>query len=284
MVSSESFTESNDFMYIDSHAHLFNEDFGRDLHDVILRAQEAGVDKIIVPGTNEKTSHEALELAAKYEHIYACVGFHPHDAGKATDKLIGEIELLAAYRKVVGIGEIGLDYHYDFYPHDTQIAVFREQIEMAVRMNLPIIVHTRESLKETVEVVEEVLQAHPQWKSGEGKTTNDSNPGRGVFHCFTGTASEAVSLFNNGFVVSYPGIVTFKNSPVAETVSAIGCRHLLLETDSPYMSPVPLRGKRNEPANILHIARKIAELLNIPESDVARTTSLNAIKLFGLAE
>lgn len=271
-------------MYIDSHAHLFDEDFRQDLHEVILRARDAGVDRIVVPGINVETSREALELTAKYEHIYACVGYHPHEASKATDKFLGEIESLSAEPKVVAIGEIGLDYHYDFSPRDGQIAVFKAQIDLAFRKDLPIVVHTRESLKDTMDVVEQFLMGHLKWKPGGGDTADSQAFGRGVFHCFTGSASEARKLFGIGFMVSYPGIVTFKNSPVTQTIAEIGYSNIMVETDSPYMAPVPIRGKRNEPANIVHVGRKIAELLNVSETEVARVTSLNALKLFGFEQ
>lgn len=269
-------------MYIDSHAHLFGKDFGKDVHEVISRARDAGVDHIVVPGTDEKTSGEAIELAERYDCVHACVGFHPHDALNASDRLLGEIETMADNQKVVAIGEIGLDYHYDFTLHDKQIAVFKRQVEMAVRKNLPIVVHTRESLKQTIEVIEEVIMDHPQWKSGGELGVHKSNAGRGVFHCFTGSAEEALQLFSKGFFVSYPGIVTFKNSTTAKTLGALGCENILLETDSPYMTPVPLRGRRNEPAYIVHIGRKVSEILSLTEANVAKTTSLNAMNLFGL--
>jgi TatD DNase family protein len=269
-------------MYIDSHAHLFNKDFGNDLDDVIHRAQDAGIDRIVVPGTDNKTSREALALADRYEFIYACVGFHPHEAATVTDGFLSEIESMADHSKVVAIGEIGLDYHYDFAPREKQIAVFKDQIDLAIRKDLPIVVHTRESLTDTIKVVEQCLIEHPQWRD-EGSTLEDvGRSGRGVFHCFTGSAGDAVHLFRKGFFVSYPGIVTFKNSPVTETLGQIGCENILLETDSPYMAPVPLRGKRNEPAHIVHVGKKISEILGLSEADIASVTSLNAVKLFGL--
>jgi TatD DNase family protein len=271
-------------MYIDTHAHLFNEEFGNDLIDVLHRARDAGVDCIVVPGTDSKTSREALELAEQHKFIYACVGFHPHEAMKLTDRLLAEIETMSDHPKVVAIGEIGLDYHYDFSPRDRQIAVFREQIELAIRKNLPIVVHTRESLNDTIEVVERCILDQPRWRSGEGVALNAGNSARGVFHCFTGSASEADQLFSRGFFVSYPGIVTFKNSPVTETLRQIGCENILLETDSPYMAPAPLRGKRNEPAHIAYIGKKISEFLGLSETEIARVTTLNARKLFGLGD
>jgi TatD DNase family protein len=274
--------EENRFMYIDSHAHLFSDDFALDLDEVLQRARDAGIDRIVVPGTDNKTSREALVLAEKHDFIYACVGIHPHEAAKLTDGLLSEIESMTGHPKVVAIGEIGLDYHYDFAPKDVQHTVFKAQIDLAMRKNLPIVVHTRESLTDTISVVEQCLNEHPQWRNEQITTDGGEHSGRGVFHCFTGTAGDAAYLFNKGFFVSYPGIVTFKNSPVVETLRQIGCENVLLETDSPYMAPVPLRGKRSEPAHIVHVGKKISEILGQSEADIARVTSLNASRLFGL--
>ena len=271
-------------MFIDSHAHLFHEHYGKDLHDVLQRARDAGVDEIIVPGTDEKTSREALELSEKYEFIYVCVGIHPHEALKATDKILANIESMAGHQKVVAIGEIGLDYHYDFSPRGQQLALFKQQMELAIRLNLPVVVHTRDSLKDTIDVLEQCMVNQPQWRHGIGTALKNGSPARGVFHCFTGSAIEASHLFGKGFLVSYPGIVTFKNSPVAETLKQIGLENILLETDSPNMAPIPVRGKRNEPSHIVHIAKKIAEILGAPEADIARATTLNSKNLFGLGE
>jgi len=269
-------------MYIDSHAHLFSAEYSDELHDVIERARDAGVERIVVPGTDEKTSREALELADRYDFIFACVGFHPHEAAHASDTLLSEIESMTAHPKVVGVGEIGLDYHYNFSPRDLQKNVFKLQIELAARKNLPIVVHTRDSLEDTLNIVDACVSNLPRWGDVDGLVGGRKPTGRGVFHCFTGTAIEARHLFNKGFFVSYPGIVTFKNSPAAETLKDIGCENILLETDSPYLSPAPMRGKRNEPAYVIHVGRKVSELLGLPEADVAATTSLNARTLFGL--
>ncbi|MCI0708422.1 MAG: TatD family hydrolase [Ignavibacteriae bacterium] len=262
-------------MYIDSHAHLFYEDFRNDLPDVIRRAQDAGVETIVVPGTTRETSRDAVELSEKYPFIYACVGFHPHDASKADAEGLKEIEELSRHPKVVAIGEIGLDFHYDFSPRNKQESVFQAQIEIAVRRNLPIVVHTRESMSQAIETVQSAARKYPDWKMND-------NAGRGVFHCFTGNTDEARELFQIGFYVSYPGIVTFKNSPVVDTLKAIGLKNVLLETDSPYLAPVPLRGKRNEPGNVSHIANKVAEICSLQPSEVGKITSENTRRLFGI--
>ncbi|MBI3586290.1 MAG: YchF/TatD family DNA exonuclease [Ignavibacteriales bacterium] len=269
-------------MYIDSHAHIFFEDYKTDRDDVLQRAQDAGIECIIVPGTNVETSKEALELSEKYDFIYACVGFHPHDASKANDETLREIEELSKHKKVVGIGEIGLDFHYDFSPRQQQIEVFEQQIHIAIRRNLPIVVHTRESMAESIAVVEKALASDGTWREQYHNEHSRYSTPKGVFHCFTGDAQQAWQLLEMGFYVSYPGIVTFKNSPVIETLKDIGYDHILLETDSPYLAPAPLRGKRNEPSNIPLIANKIAEIFRASTEDVARITSYNAKKLFGI--
>jgi TatD DNase family protein len=271
-------------MYIDSHAHLFGKDFANDLHETVERAREARVEYIIVPGVDERTSREAVELAEKYDFIRACVGFHPHEAHRVDNRLMGEIEALSDHKRVVAIGEIGLDYHYDFSPRDKQVAVFREQIDLAVRKNLPIVVHTRESLTETTRVVGDMVRQHAAWNPGKARTLENNPAARGVFHCFTGSALDAAGLFESGFFVSYPGMVTFKNSSAIGVLKQVGCENILLETDSPYMAPVPFRGRRNEPANIVHIGKFIAASLNMLEAEVARLTSRNSRLLFNLNE
>ncbi|HEX9614425.1 MAG TPA: TatD family hydrolase, partial [Bacteroidota bacterium] len=169
--------------------------------------------------------------------------------------------------------------HYDFAPRDKQREVFEKQIAIAVERNLPIVVHTRESTEESIETVERFCVKHPHWRNnGSGEVKG----ARGVFHCFTGTADQARKLFALGFHVSFPGIVTFKNSPVLETLKSIGHESILLETDSPFLTPSPFRGKRNEPAYIPYIANKIAEVLNTTPGVVAGQTTANAKRLFSL--
>jgi len=269
-------------MVIDSHAHLFSQDFDADREDVINRAGQAGVEAIVVPGTTVETSGQALALAQRFASVYACVGIHPHDASTATADALVRIEELSGADRVVAIGEIGLDYHYDLSPRETQREAFRRQIEIAVRRDLPIVVHTRESVGEAAAMVEEAIRCNPSWKAG-GTSVHSRVPAlRGVFHCFPGGPEEVWRLLDLGFLVSYPGIVTFKNSPVVETIKKIGFDHILLETDSPYLAPVPLRGKRNEPANVVLVAQKIAEILGSNVEDVMRATRTNTKKLFGI--
>lgn len=262
--------------YIDSHAHLFYNDYHEDLDVVIVRAIEAGVEAVIAPGTDLETSQEVVQFSDQHPEIYACVGYHPHEASRANEKELVEIEELSKHRKVVAIGEIGLDYHYNFSPREKQIEVFNHQIEIAVRRNLPIVIHMRESAADTYSIIEKVVQKNSNW------LPNTPTPRRGVFHCFPGTAEEASHLRTLGFWVSYTGIVTFNQSSCIDIVKKIGIPNILLETDSPYMTPVPFRGKRNEPANIIYIGQKIAEATGINEEEIALTTTANAKALFGL--
>ena len=272
-------------MFIDSHAHITSKQFDGDRSDVIQRAIDAGVEYIINPGSDLEDSRTAVELAERYANIYACVGFHPHDAKKADEKLLHEIEELSRHPKVVGIGEIGLDFHYDFSPRDVQERVFKAQMEIAQRRDLPIVIHTRESNDETVKLVEEAVAAKPDWRSTLVAPYSRFPAPKGVFHCFSGDPTLAWRLINMGFYVSLPGIVTFKNAGLAAEVARdVSVEHFLLETDSPYLAPVPHRGKRNEPANIPLIAAKVAELQHLSVEDVARSTNFSAYKLFGIGQ
>jgi TatD DNase family protein len=269
-------------MFIDSHAHLFYPDFKDDIDEVIHRALDAGVQFFVVPGTNVETSRQAIALSERYDAVYACVGIHPLDMADADDGALREIEKLSEHTKVVAIGEIGLDYYYDTTPKDKQQRMFRSQIEIAIRRNLPIVVHTRDSMDDAVSAVEEMIQKNEYWRSHQATPNSRVPAPKGVFHCFSGDAQTARKLFGFGFLVSYPGIVTFKNSPVLETLKTIGYDHIMLETDSPYLTPAPHRGKRNEPMYIPQIGKKIAEICSATEEDVARTTTYNAKRLFSI--
>ncbi|HWP82634.1 MAG TPA: TatD family hydrolase [Bacteroidota bacterium] len=264
-------------MLIDSHAHLFYENYKGDRAEVLRRALDAGVEGIVVPGTTVETSEESIELSELNPIVFAAVGFHPHEASKATEEGLKRVEEMSHQARVVAIGEIGLDYYYDLSSPDQQRTVFRRQIEIAVERNLPIIVHTRDSVDEAIRIVREAVNRNSAWCA-----KGHEEPKRGVFHCFTGTAGQATELFELGFTVSYPGIVTFKNSPVLATLKEIGYSNILIETDSPYLTPVPHRGKRNEPAYVKLVAEKIAEVFSVPVETIAETTSRNAQILFGL--
>lgn len=262
--------------YIDSHAHLSHLDYKEDLQAVLDRARDAGVEAVIVPATDLESSREAIQLADRHSEIFACVGVHPHEASKVTEDGLREIEELSKHPKVVAIGEIGLDYHYSFSPRERQCEIFESQIEIAVRRNLPIVVHMRESTIDTFAAIERAVQKNYGWLS------DVSVPKRGVFHCFPGTVEEAAKLRKLGFWVSFTGIVTFKKSQAADVVKQIGFQNVLLETDSPYMTPVPFRGKRNEPSYVVYVGRKIADVSGASEEEVAAATTANAKALFKL--
>jgi len=272
-------------MFIDSHAHLTSEQFNPDRDEVIKRAIDAGVEYIINPGTDLEDSRRAVALAAKHPQVYACVGFHPHEAKKATPESLSELEELSKHPKVVAIGEIGLDFHYDFSPRAVQAEVFKAQIEIAQRRNLPIVIHTRESNEETIAIVERALAADSRWRSHMATPHSRYPAPKGVFHCFSGDPALAWKVIKMGFCISLPGVVTFKNAGLAADVaSQVSVEHLLLETDSPYLAPVPHRGKRNDPSTIPIIARKIAELQHLSVEDVARATNYSAFRLFSVGK
>ncbi|HTY00824.1 MAG TPA: TatD family hydrolase [Bacteroidota bacterium] len=269
-------------MFIDSHCHLTAKEFDADREEVLQRALDAGVHAMVCPGTTIEDSRRAVELASKYDSVYACVGVHPHEAAKAGDRMLEELRELSAQPKVVAIGEIGLDFHYDFSPRDVQERVFREQLDLARERNLPVVIHTRESMDRTLAIVEQVLENDGSWRDDQTFVSRYPHP-KGVFHCYPGDLTTAWRLLGLGFSLSFPGIVTFKNSGSAKEVAgAIPIEHILLETDSPYLAPVPLRGKRNEPANIPLVAAAIASLQGLSSSDVARATNYAALKLFGI--
>jgi len=254
-------------MFIDTHAHLFYPNFTEDIDDVIQRAVSAGVDYIIVPATDIETARQTLLLADRYEIIYAAVGVHPHETKEWNADNLKIIEDLAKHPKVVAIGEIGLDYYYDFSPKEKQIEAFRAQIELALKLNLPVVVHNRESDKDIMEIVREYC----------------SSGLRGQFHCFSGSLSDAKDLIRMKYFISFTGNITYKKADsLLEVLSNIRLQHLLLETDSPFMTPVPHRGKRNEPSYVSLVAEKVAGIYKVSVDDVAKVTSVNAFRLFGI--
>ena len=270
-------------MFIDTHAHLTSREFDADRGEVIRRAADAGVTRIVNPGTNLEDSRRAVELAGKEEGVYACVGVHPHEAAGAGDDTLGAIEELCAERKVVAIGEIGLDFHYDLAPRDDQERVFAAQLGIAARNDLPVVIHMREATEETVRLVRDAVAAHPRWRGGAAAGEGRFPSPKGVFHCFPGEPALAWELVGLGFAVSLPGIVTFRNAGSALDVARdVSAEHLLLETDSPYLAPVPHRGTRNEPARLPIIAQKIADAQHLSVEDIARTTAYGAYRLFGI--
>lgn len=253
----------------DSHCHLNDEKFDEDRDDVIKSIYEAGITKIVNAGYDIASSKKAIELANKYEYIYCTVGISPNDVPKSikeVDTQIEEIKILLNNKKIVAIGEIGLDYYWNKENKDIQNYAFIKQIELANNYNLPIQIHTREAVDDTIKVLKE----NKVEKSG-------------IFHCCPlnrQLVSEALKL---GFYISLAGPITFKNSKNAEEIiNMVPLDKLLIETDSPYLSPEPNRGKRNTPANVVFNARKIAEVTNKTTQEIASITYENACRIFGI--
>lgn len=252
---------------IDSHCHLDSSDFDPDRDAVIERALAAGVDHMMAIGTgNGPPDLEAgVRLADKYAPFYATVGIHPHDAAKAGPDDFKRLADLLAHPKVPAVGEIGLDYHYDFSPRDVQKSVFLEQMAIAANAHKPIVIHTREAWDDTLALIEQHWTPHAIG---------------GIMHCFSGGPGEARRAIELGFYLSFGGIVTFpKALAVQEAARAAPLDRILIETDAPYLAPVPNRGKRNEPAFLVHTARKLAELRAEPYEDICAATSANFRRL-----
>lgn len=255
-------------MLFDTHVHLNADQFEDDVDEVIQRAKDTGVEKMIVVGFDEKTIKKAMKLVETYEFLYAAVGWHPVDAIDLTEDYLAWIEELASHPKVVAIGETGLDYHWEKSPKDVQKEVFKKQIRLAKRVKLPIIIHDRNAHQDIVNVLEE---------------ENAKEVG-GIMHCFGGDISIAKACLEMNFHISFGGPVTFKNASLPkEVVKEIPLDRLLIETDAPFLAPHPYRGKRNEPAYVKLVAEKIAELKNITYEELAQKTTENAKKLFGIS-
>jgi TatD DNase family protein len=254
-------------MLFDTHAHLNAEQYNEDLQEVIERAQEEGVSNIVVVGFDRPTIEKAMDLAENYDFIYACVGWHPVDAIDMTEADLIWIEELAAHPKVVAIGEMGLDYHWDKSPKEIQKSVFRKQIQLAKKVKLPIVIHNRDATADIVEILQE-----------EG-----AEEVGGIMHCFSGSAEIAKECVKMNFYISLGGPVTFKNAKKPKEVAAeIPLDRLLIETDCPYLTPHPYRGKRNEPSYVKLVAEQIAEIKGLSLEDVAIATTRNAKKLFDI--
>jgi TatD DNase family protein len=249
---------------VDTHCHLDNEQFDSDREAVIERARAAGVERMMAIGTGEGPPdlEAAIRLADRYPFIYATIGIHPHDASKATDETFHLLRELARHPKVLAIGEIGLDYHYDFSPREVQREVFERQLELAREADKPIVIHTREAWADTLEVI----RSH--WH------------GEGIMHCFTGDEPQAREALALGFYLSFGGVLTFpKAEPVRQAARIAPVDRILIETDCPYLAPVPHRGKRNEPAFIAETARRLAEIRGISAEEIAIATAANFERL-----
>ncbi|MSN25854.1 MAG: YchF/TatD family DNA exonuclease [Geobacter sp.] len=251
---------------IDSHAHIYYRDYAADFEEMLARASDAGVAAMLVVGTDLESSRESVELAEKYPQLYASVGIHPHDAGRVTEKCYDVIrELAQASPKVVAIGEIGLDFYRDRSPRDVQEVVFQRFLQMASELEMPVIIHDRDAHDRVMTILQE------------------KKVRRGVLHCFSGDAAMAAQAIAMGFYISIPGTITYSsNEALREVVRAVSIDRMLVETDCPYLTPVPFRGKRNEPAYVRIAAEKVAEVKGLTLDDVARITTKNVRDLFGI--
>lgn len=253
--------------FIDTHVHLNADQYDEDLQQVIQRALDAKVEKMVVIGFDRKTIERAMILAAEYEFIYAVIGWHPVDAIDCTEEDLLWIEELAKHPKVVGIGETGLDYYWDKSPKEIQQFWFRKQIKLAQKLNLPIIIHNRDATADVVRILQE---------------ENAASVG-GIMHCFGGSVETARQCIDMNFMISLGGPVTFKNArQPKEVATEIPLEYLLIETDAPYLAPHPYRGKRNEPAFVTLVAEEIARLKELSIEEVAQKTTENAIRFFKL--
>jgi len=244
---------------IDSHAHLTDERFGDDVNEVIARAGAAGVEVIVTVATSTADLHQAIGLAEQHPAVYATAGIHPHSAGECSGDTLEEVRRAAAHPRVVAIGETGLDFHYDFAPRAAQIDCFRAQLRLARELDLPVVVHAREADDDVARLITE---AGPQV--------------RGVLHCFSSGAALLECALELGWYVSFAGMITFKKFDAVDLLRWVPLERLLVETDSPYLAPVPFRGKRNAPAYVTRVVEVAAELRGEEPAQLARATARNA--------
>lgn len=250
---------------IDTHCHLADKKFAKDLPEVLERAKNAGVERMIAIADSLEEGEKCLQIAQEFSQVFCTVGLHPHHAklGKDGDRKRLKDMVLSSDR-VVAIGEIGLDYHYTFAPPDVQKRVFREQLELAKELGKPAVIHCREALKDVWEIVKSV------------------RPGQIVLHCCTEKFEDVQQFLDRGDFLSFTGIVTFPQAQVRRTVRLCPLTQMMIETDAPYLAPVPHRGKRNEPAFVVEIVKRIAQLKEVSLEEVDRSTTKNAVEFFGL--
>jgi TatD DNase family protein len=254
-------------MLIDSHAHLDMKNFDRDRDEVLKRASDGGIARIITIGIDHDSSLNAVAIAGKYDFVYAAVACHPHKASECNINGLEKLVEMTSEKKVVAWGEIGLDFYRRYSDPEDQSKIFLRQLEMAKEVDLPVIIHDREAHKEVFAILT---------KMGKGER-------KGVIHCFSGDVDLALAFIELGYYISIPGTVTYKNASQVRNVAAnIPLERVLIETDAPFLAPVPRRGKRNEPLFVGFTAKEIARLRNIQFEEVARVTSENARILFGL--
>lgn len=252
-------------MLFDTHAHLLDSRFDEDREELIQKLPSLGIEGLIEIGTTIGESEKALALAARVPYIYAAVGVHPHEAKDAPPDYLDSLKSLAAHQKVVAIGEIGLDYHYDFSPRDVQQKVFEQQLALSLSLGLPVVIHMREATQDTLSMLREHKGV------------------RGVMHCYSGSAQTAELLLNMGLCISFTGAVTFKNArKTVEAAAVTPLSHLMAETDCPYLSPEPVRGRRNDPSNVRYVIEKLAQIKNITFEQMCEINTNNAKGLYNI--
>lgn len=254
-------------MYFDTHAHYDSGAFNADRFEILSSMPDARVGLIVNPGCDLESSKTAIELAERFDFVYAAVGWHPEDMDKLTDKAYAELERLAEHPKCLAIGEIGLDYYWDDTHKAEQKELFKRQIELAIRLNKPVIVHDREAHGDSLEIIRDYSEL------------------RGVFHCFSGSVEMAAELLKRGWYLGFDGPITYKNARKAiEVLEFCPLDKIVVETDSPYLTPVPNRGKRNDSRQLEFVVNKVAEIKGINVDEVENITFENGKKLFGIGE
>ena len=252
-------------MYFDTHAHYDDKQFDSDRDELLSSLPQKGVELVVLPGCDVHSSQQAIAIAQSYDYIYAAVGVHPGELADYKPGDLEKIEALAAHKKCVAIGEIGLDYYWDDSRKDEQKQLLRDQLELALKLDKPVIIHDREAHADSMEI----LFQYPAL--------------RGVFHCFSGSKEMAQELLKRGWYLGFDGPVTYKNArKTIEVLEICPMDRLLVETDSPYLSPVPMRGKRNDSSNLCHVVEKIAQVKNMAPEEVARLSLENGRRLFGI--
>lgn len=283
-------------IFVDSHCHIDGEAFDADRDEIVKRANDAGVKLMLTVGTGNPHDGEierAVRVAEKYENVYASVGVHPHDARLFDEQAENLLIELAKHEKVIAWGEIGLDFYYDHSPREVQTEVFRRQIRIARELDLPVIIHSRDADDETVQVLREECagemqsasrKMQNQTKTGENASTTENKEFRGgIMHCFGGSAEMAQDLMKIGFMISFAGNITFKKAEnLREAAQIVPLEKLLIETDCPFLAPIPNRGKRNEPSFVVHTAHFLADFYGVELEKLANQTTQNFLDFFRL--
>lgn len=253
---------------IDSHCHLDSRVYNNEVEPLLTQAKAAGVDAVVTIGADMESSENVVKLAAAHAMVYGTVGIHPHDATTCTPQTLARLKELAKREKIQAIGEIGLDYYRDMSPRPVQKRAFGEQLDLAVELQMPVVIHTREAFEDTLEIIKPYAKRLPG----------------GVFHCFPGNADDAARVFDLGFVVSVGGVITFPKAGMAEMAKQVPLDKIILETDAPYLTPVPHRGKTNMPAYVSYVAETLAILRGITKAEVVRVTDRTCRKLYRMVE